>query len=118
MLFLHWLFPKGNGIIDPAFGAGSSPKAKAVTQTGIHMKLRVDPGLLHGFEPRLHDPPVGDAVAVTVTGIGGLITFGLLAQSRVLHDDRTGTGQITAAKGFCTVRPQPRRHPRSCRAAP
>ena len=66
MLFLHLLFPKGDGIIDPAFGAGSSPKSKAVTQTGIHMKLRIDPGLLHGFESRLHDPPVGDAVPVTV----------------------------------------------------
>lgn len=71
MLFLHLLFPKGNGIIDPAFGAGSSPKSKAVPQTGIHMKLRIDPGLLHGFESRLHDPPVGDAVPVTDTGIGG-----------------------------------------------
>ena len=91
---------KGNGIMDPAFGAGSSPKSKAVPQPGIHMKLRVDPGLLHGFEPRLHDPPAGDAVPVTDTGIGGRITFGILAQSRVLHDDRTGTGQITAAKGF------------------
>ena len=118
MLFLHLLFPKGNGIIDPAFGAGSSPKSKAVPQTGIHMKLRIDPGLLHGFESRLHDPPVGDAVPVTDTGIGGRITFGILAQSRVLHDDRTGTGQIAAAKGFCTVRPKPRRHSRSCRAAP
>lgn len=48
MLFLHLLFPKGNGIVDPALGAGSSPKAKAVTQTGIHMKLRIDTGLLHG----------------------------------------------------------------------
>ena len=82
------------------------------------MKLRVDPGLLHGFESHLHDPPVGDAVPVTDTGIGGRIAFGILAQPRVLHDDRTGTGQITAAKGFCTVRPQPRRHSRSCRAAP
>ena len=81
MLFLHLLFPKGDGIIDPAFGAGSSPKSKAVTQTGIHMKLRVDPGLLHGFEPRLHDPPAGDAVPVTDTGIGGRIAFGILAQS-------------------------------------
>ena len=26
------------------------------------MKLRIDPGLLHGFDSRLHDPPVGDAV--------------------------------------------------------
>ena len=118
MLFLHLLFPKGNGIIDPAFGAGSSPKSKAVPQTGIHMKLRIDPGLLHGFESRLHDPPVGDAVPVTDTGIGGRITFGILAQSRVLHDDRAGTGQIAAAKGFCTVRPKPRRHSRSRRAAP
>ena len=48
MLFLHLFFPKGNGIVDPAFGAGSSPKPKAVTQTGIHMKLRIDTGLLHG----------------------------------------------------------------------
>ena len=37
------------------------------------MKLRVDPGLLHGFEPRLHDPPAGDAVPVTDTGIGCLL---------------------------------------------
>ena len=67
MLFLHLLFPKGNGIIDPAFGAGSSPKSKAVTQTGIHMKLRIDTGFLHGAQSRLHDPPVGDAVPVTDT---------------------------------------------------
>ena len=58
------------------------------------MKLRVDPGLLHGFEPRLHDAPVGNSISVTDTGIGGRIAFGILAQSRVLHDDRTGTGQI------------------------
>ena len=82
------------------------------------MKLRVDPGLLHGFEPRLHDAPVGNSISVTDTGIGGRIAFGILAQSRVLHDDRTGTGQIAAAKGFCTVRPQPRRHPCTCRTAP
>ena len=48
MLFLHLLFPKGNGIIDPALGACAGAQTETVTQTGIHMKLRVDPGLLHG----------------------------------------------------------------------
>ena len=48
MLFLHLLFPKGNGIVDPALGACAGAQTETVTQTGIHMKLRVDPGLLHG----------------------------------------------------------------------
>lgn len=118
MLFLHLLFPKGNGIVDPALGTCAGAQTETVTQTGIHMKLRIDTGFLHSTQSRLHDPPVGDAVPVTDTGIGGRITFGILAQSRVLHDDRAGTGQIAAAKGFCTVRPKPRRHSRSRRAAP
>ena len=48
MLFLHLLFPKGNGIVDPALGACAGAQTETVTQTGIHMKLRVDTGLLHG----------------------------------------------------------------------
>ena len=48
MLFLHLLFPKGNGIVDPALGACAGAQTETVTQTGIHMKLRVGPGLLHG----------------------------------------------------------------------
>ena len=47
MLFLHLLFPKGNGIVDPALGACAGAQTETVTQTGIHMKLRVDTGLLH-----------------------------------------------------------------------
>lgn len=48
MLFLHLLFPKGSGIVDPALGACVGAQTETVTQTGIHMKLRIDTGLLHG----------------------------------------------------------------------
>ena len=75
MLFLHLLFPKGNGIIDPALGACAGAQTETVTQTGIHMKLRIDPGLLHGAH-------VGERTA--------RIADGKLLSGRALEEEQSG----------------------------
>ena len=87
-------------------------------QTGIAVKLRVNPQAGQRLQTGLHDPPGGDAVGISHAGVGGGIVRGVLAQAGVLHDHRAGAGQIIAAEGCGAVGSQPGRHPCARRAAP
>lgn len=82
------------------------------------MELGGDTLGLQSLQPPLHRPPACNAVTGSHAGVCGRVALCVLAVARVLHDDRTGLGQVPAAERFRAVAAQVCRHPASGRAAP
>ena len=82
------------------------------------MELGGDALGLQSLQPPLHGTPACDAVIGPHAGIGGRVALCVLTVTRVLHDDRSGPGQIPAAEACRTIAAQICRHPRSGGAAP
>ena len=96
-------FPKGRRILDPPLGHGSLPQTESMAQPLVGVELGGDALGFQSLQPPLHRPPACNAVTGSHAGVCGRVALCILAVSCVLHDNRAGAGQITAAERFRAI---------------